>query len=170
MNAPQLGFPSQLGLGKHTHINQIRSPLSVHQALRPRRELRALHTHDTLILKQPHLSPRYLRHLLERLLYSPLQPPDELQTERISKCRMRDDGSSLEEARGTDALGPIDDLRGEDERSRSDFLSEGTDGRECDDGAYAERFEGGDVGTGGDEGWGDAVPFAMTSEKGDLGT
>ena len=115
MDAPQLGFPSQLCLGQHTHINQIRSPLSVHQTLRPRRELGTLHTQDTPIPKQPYLPSRLLRYLLERLLSPPLQPPDELQTERISKRRMRDDGSSFEEARGTDAFGPIDDLSGEDE-------------------------------------------------------
>jgi len=41
------------------------------------------------------------------------------------------------------------------------LFAEGTDGGKCDYYADAERFEGGDVGAGGDEGWGDAVAFAV---------
>lgn len=48
-----------------------------------------------------------------------------------------------------------------------DLLAEGADGGEGDDGAYAEGFEGRDVGARGDGGRGMGMMFAMSSEEGD---
>lgn len=43
---PNFRLPSQLRLGQYTHINEITSPLPIHQALRSRRELRTFHADD----------------------------------------------------------------------------------------------------------------------------
>ena len=73
---------------------------------------------------------------------------------------MGDDGG-VEEGRGTDAFGAIDDLGWEDEGSGGDVLAEGADGGEGEDGADAEGFEGGDVGAGGDGGGWEGVSWTV---------
>lgn len=61
---------------------------------------------------------------------------------------MGHDSRALEERRWPDALGSIDDLVGDDEVSRLDFFSKGSDGAEGDDGLDAERLERSNVGAG----------------------
>jgi len=133
-HAPELSLSRQLGLGKDTHINEIPTPLTIHIALRPSRELRALHTHNSLISEEPDASSLQI----QRPPHPLLQPLDELVAERIPKHGVRDDRGVLEERRRPDALGAIDDLRRDDERSWRDFLAKRADGGEGDYGADAE--------------------------------
>ena len=62
---------------------------------------------------------------------------------------MRNNTRSFKKGRLPDPFGAIDNLIWQYEIARGDFLSEGADSGECDDGADANGFEGGDVG----EGW-----------------
>lgn len=81
---------------------------------------------------------------------------------------MRND-TSVEERRGANTLGPVDDLGREDECAWGDVFAEGADGGEGEDGEDAEGFEGGDVGASGDVRGGDAVAYAVAGEEGDEG-
>lgn len=63
---------------------------------------------------------------------------------------VNDNTQATEEGARSDALGPVNDLVRNDEVSRSDLLSERSDGREGDDGLDTDALEGGDVGSGGD--------------------
>lgn len=78
---------------------------------------------------------------------------------------MCDDARAVEETGRTNALGTIDDLGWEGKVARGDFFAEGADGAEGKDGAYAEVFEGGDVGTGRDGGGGNTVMFTVASDE-----
>ena len=62
---------------------------------------------------------------------------------------MRNNTRSFKKGGLPDPFGAIDNLIWQYEIARGDFLSEGSDSGECDDGADANGFEGGDVG----EGW-----------------
>lgn len=79
------------------------------------------------------------------------------------------DEASFEESPRPDALGAIDDLVRHDEIARSDLLLQAADGGEGDDGADAERAEGGDVGARGDFVRGELVVEAVAGEEGDGG-
>jgi len=81
---------------------------------------------------------------------------------------MGDNAGSFKETRRSNALRPVDDLSGENERAGGDFFTERTDGGKCDDGADAERFESGDVGAGGNGGRRDGVAFSVSCDEGDL--
>ena len=162
---PELSLPRQLGLGKDTHIDEIPTPLTIHVALRTGRELRALHTHNSLISEEFNASS--LR--IQRPPHPLLQPLDEPVAEGISKHGVRDDRGVLEERRRPDSLGAIDNLRGDNERSRRDFLAKRANGREGDYGADAERLESGDVGAAWDIGGVDEMPNPMSGEEGDAG-
>lgn len=87
---------------------------------------------------------------------------------RIGKPHVPDD-ASLEESPRPHALGAIDDLIRDDEIARSDLLLQAADGGEGDDGADAERAEGGDVGARGDFVRGELVVEAVAGEEGDGG-
>lgn len=86
--------------------------------------------------------------------------------ERIREPDVPDD-ASFEEGPWPDAFGPIDDLIRHDEIPRSDLLLQAADGGEGDDGADAERAEGGDVGARRDFVWGEFVVEAVSGEEGD---
>ena len=169
----QLRLARKLRLGEDAHVDDVPAPLAVHPALRARGELRALHAHDRLPRVQPRLrrAPQIdlARGGLDDLARARLEPRDELAGEGVAERGMRDDGRALEEARGAHALGAVDDLVGEDEVARGELLAEGADGGEGEDGADAERFEGGDVRARGHGGGRDRVADAVPREEGDLG-
>ncbi len=98
-------------------------------------------------------------------------PPHHLRQpliERIRKPHMPND-ASLEERPRPDALRSIDNLIRHDEVPRPDLLLQAADGGEGDDGADAERAEGGDVGARGDFVRGQFVVEAVAREEGDWG-
>ncbi len=107
--------------------------------------------------------------LFQRNLHLALQKFQQPPAKRIPKRRMRDHARALEEARGPHALRAIDDLVREDKVAWLDFLAEGADGGEGDDGTDAEGLEGGDVRAGGDAGGCDGVARPVPREKGDEG-
>lgn len=75
------------------------------------------------------------------------------------------DQTVLKESRGADTLGAVNDLRGEDKVAGLEFLAEGSDGREGNDGLNTEGLEGGNVGTCGDFGGGQVVATAVTGQE-----
>lgn len=105
--------------------------------------------------------------LLQDLLDSGRNKRVELVGERVAEHRVHDDALVPEESVLAEGLGAVDDLVGDDEVSRSDLLTEGTDGREGDDGLDADGLERGDVRTVGDLGRGDGVVWPVTRDEGD---
>jgi hypothetical protein len=65
-------------------------------------------------------------------------------------------------------LGPVDDLVGNDDVSRTNLLPETSDGGERDDGLDPEVLEGSDVGASGNGGRRDVVVGTVTGEESDL--
>jgi hypothetical protein len=162
---PKLCLAGQLRFRQHTHVDQIAAPLAIHDALCPRRELRALHAHNTLVRKQLYAPSFHL----QRLLYMPLQPFHQLAAEWVPKRRMGYDRRTLEKRGRTYSFCTIDDLRGENEGAWGDLFAQGSDCGEGDDGTDAERFEGCDVGARGDRGGGDGVPLTVPCKECDSG-
>lgn len=114
----------------------------------------------------PRLRTSFLRS--QNLPHAPLEPLDQSDAKRVPERSVRNDTGALEERSGAHALRAIYDLSGEDEVPRADLLAEGTDGGEGEDGADAERLEGGDVRAGGDRGGVDRVSDAVAREEGYL--
>lgn len=86
--------------------------------------------------------------------------------ERVPKRGMCNDTRRVVEKGGrTDTLGAVYDLVWEDKVPRTDFFAEGADSGKGDDGFDAEGFEGGDVGAGGDGGWGVDVSCTMACDE-----
>lgn len=77
------------------------------------------------------------------------------------------DEAVLEEGEGAVALGAVDDLVRDDEVHGADLLAQGADGGEADDGAHAQRPQGGDVGAGGDLVRRELVVLAVAGQEGD---
>lgn len=75
------------------------------------------------------------------------------------------DQTVLKEGRGADTLGAVNDLRGEDKVTGLEFLTEGSDGREGNDGFNTEGLEGRNVGTCGDLGGGQVVATAVAGQE-----
>lgn len=73
----------------------------------------------------------------------------------------------LEEGEGPHALGPVDDLVGQDKIHGLDVLLQGADGAEGDDAAHADVAEGCDVGARGDLVRRQLVVGAVPREEGD---
>lgn len=155
----QLGLPRELGLGKRAHVDDGTAPGAVHVALGPGAELGALHADDRPLLVENHPVALHGRGAL-------LDDCRELRVEGVGEADVAD-YAAFEKGKGTDALGAVDDLVGDDKIHGLDVLLEGADGGEGDDGADAEGAEGGDVGTGGDLVGGDLVVGAMAGEEGD---
>jgi hypothetical protein len=100
-----------------------------------------------------------------------LEPRHECKGEGLTEGSVGDDGGGrIEEGGGADTLGAVNDLGREGERARGDVLAEGADCGESEDGADAERFEGGYVGLGRDSRGRDGVSGSVAGDKGDEGT
>lgn len=88
--------------------------------LRPRRELRSLHAYHALLLVHIHIHAPALK----RTLYQRHNDLSETLAEGIAKGSMGNYIRALEKRRGTDTLGSIDDLIGDDEVAWFDLLPE----------------------------------------------
>jgi hypothetical protein len=108
--------------------------------------------------------------LLQDFLDSRSNKSVQLVTERITKHGVNDQSLSPKESIHPDALGSIDDLVRDDEMSRFNLFSEGSDGRECDNSLDSDMLESGNVGPGGNFGGGDSVGCTVSGDEGDLVT
>lgn len=77
------------------------------------------------------------------------------------------DHAALEEGEGTDTLGAIDDLVGNDEIAGLDLLLQATDGGEGNDGANTDGAQSSNVGAGGNLVGSDLVVQTVTAQEGD---
>ncbi len=114
--------------------------------LGPCGELWTLHTHYALVRDELHSAALGRQHMSD----GALEPLYEPAAEWIAKSGVGDDGRAFEETRGAYALGAVDDLRRQCERTWRNILAEGADGAECKEGAHTEGFERCYVRAGGD--------------------
>lgn len=98
-----------------------------------------------------------------------LEPADELEAERVTERRVRDDARPLEETRRANPLRAVNDLGWQHKIARSDLLPQRADRRESENGADSERLESRDVCSSRNSRWADGVTGAMASQEGDLG-
>jgi len=49
---PELSLSRQLGFRENAHVDEVSTPLAIHDALRAGRELRALHAHNSLVSEE----------------------------------------------------------------------------------------------------------------------
>lgn len=82
---------------------------------------------------------------------------------------MRHQALAPEKRVGTDPLGPVNDLVGDDEMPRGDFLPQRADGGKGNDGLAADMLERGNVGPRGDLGGRNVVRGAVARDEGDEG-
>lgn len=172
-----LGLAGQLGLGQAGHVDDAATPGAVQLALSAGGELRSLylvisncdpysnrplsHTHadqstavvqdDTLTLQAVSTGPDDLGNTL---------------IEGVTEGNVSDD-AALEEGEGTDTLGAVDDLVGNDKITGLDLLLQATDGGEGDDGADTDGAQSGDVGAGRDLVGSNLVVQTVTAQEGD---
>lgn len=108
--------------------------------------------------------------LLQNLLDSRSNKSVQLVTERVTKHGVNDQSLSPEESIHPDALGSVDDLVRDDEMSRFNLFSEGSDGRECDNSLDSDMLESGNVGPSRYFGGGDGVRGTVSGDECDLVT
>lgn len=154
-----LGLARELGLGEQRHADDGTAPGAVHVGLGARRELGALDADGgSLRVQDDALALQVLG-----------AAPDDVGNLGVVGVGEGDvaDEAVLEEGEGAVALGAVDDLVRDDEVHGADLLAQGADGGEADDGAHAQRPQGGDVGAGGDLVRRELVVLAVAGQEGD---
>lgn len=154
-----LGLLRELGFGERAHVDDTATPRAVHVRLSAGAELRTLHADDSALVVQAHAIA------LEAVAALAHDLGDAL-VEGVGETDVADH-ATLEEGEGTDALGAVNDLVGDDKVTGLDLLLQRAYGAEGDNGADTEATESGDVGAGGNLMGSDLVVKTMAGDEGD---
>lgn len=161
----KFSLASEFGFRDDGHVDNVTTPLSVHERLGSGRKRRTLHANYSFPSVQDNI-PRFLQDFFHSGGHESVQ----LLAEWFTEHGVNDQSFSPKEGILPDTLSSVDDLIGNDEMTRCNLLSQRADRREGNDSLTTDMLQGGDVCSGRNLTGGDGVMVTVTGNEGNEGT